>query len=317
MKQRCKGCFKANIIEYCVDCRRQLFSKARIQSILPFSVPERDQLSILSSYNKERTLQGIRIEYALQQNGNTLSLAAEKGSHILKVIPTGTFGRLGQLPANEHLTMQIAAQVYNIDVVPNALIFEENGQSAYITRRFELSQSRLYINKFTLQQLVGSDQYSIDNVEDIAGLLKKYIAAYKPQVEHLFSIAIFNYLFSNDSPAYYQLSLIETVEGEYILSPAYNLICSALHNSTQDISLYNGDYASPDFVRNGFYSYPDFIVLALRIGIVAKRAQRILTRFLENDLAVDYLITQSFLDEESRTAYTQLYHQRLEQLRMR
>ncbi|MES1312332.1 hypothetical protein ABUS74_17430, partial [Vibrio cholerae] len=77
---------------------------------------------------------------------------------------------------------------------------------------------------------------------------------------------------------------------------------------------YNGDYASPEFVRNGFYSYPDFLALALRIGIVAKRAQRILTRFIENDLAVEYLIAQSFLDEESRTAYTQLYHQRLEQL---
>lgn len=317
MKLSCKGCFKPNIIEYCADCRRQLFSKARIASLLPFRLPERDQLAILSSYNKERSLQDIRIEYALQQNGTSLSLVSEGGSHILKVIPTGTFGRLGQLPANEHLTMQIAAQVYNIDVVPNALIFEQNGQSAYITRRFELSQSRIYTNKYSLADLVATEEQPLDSVEGIAGLLRKYLAAYKPQVEHLFALSIFNYLFSNHSPTYHQLSIIETVEGEYILSPAYNLICSALHNSTKGMSLYNGDYASPDFVRNGFYSYPDFLTLAQRIGIVAKRAQRILTRFMENDLAVDYLIAHSFLDEESRTSYTQLYHQRLKQLRMK
>lgn len=317
MIQKCKGCFKPNIVDYCAACRRQLFNKARIESILPFSTPERDQLSILSSYNKDRSLQDIRIEHALQQKGQALSPVLEGGSHILKVIPTGTYGRLGQLPANEHLTMQIAAQVYNIDVVPNALILEENGQSAYITRRFELSQSRLYINKFTVEQLVSREVHAVDSVEDIAGTLKKYIAAYKPQIEHLFDIAIFNYLFSNDIPAYYQLSVIETVDGEYILSPGYNLICSALHNSPEKMSLYNGDYASPDFIRNRFYSYNDFITLASRIGVVAKRAHRMLGRFLENELAVDYLISQSFLDAESKTAYTQLYHQRLGQLRVK
>ena len=315
MKHRCKGCFKPNITEYCVDCRRQLFSKAAVESLLPFPSPERDQLSILGSYNKDRTLQDIRIEYALQQNGSKLIPVSQGGSHLLKVIPTGTFGRLGQLPANEHLTMQIAAQVYNIDTVPNALIFEENGQSAYITRRFELSQSRLYINKYSLLHLVGLERSSIDTVEDIAGLLKKYIAAYKPQVEHLFAIALFNYLFSNDSPAYYQLSIIETVEGEYILSPAYNLICAALHNSYGHISLYNGDYASAEFVRNGYYSFADFLMLAKKIGIVSKRAQRIVTRFTQNELAVDYLIAHSFLNEESKLAYRAMYHQRLGQLR--
>jgi serine/threonine-protein kinase HipA len=42
------------------------------------------------------------------------------------------------MPANEHLTMQIARQVYGIETAENALIFFKNGAQAYITRRFDV-----------------------------------------------------------------------------------------------------------------------------------------------------------------------------------
>jgi serine/threonine-protein kinase HipA len=199
--------------------------------------------------------------------------------------------------------------------VPNATIFLNNGQNAYITRRIELSQSNIYINKYPLQELVDTEDRAIDSVEDLAGLLKKYIAAYKPQVEHLFALSVFNYLFSNNAPAHYQLSIIETAEGEYILSPAYNLFCTELHENKKTSTLYNGDYASVTFVRNGFYSYHDFYTLALKIGIVAKRAERILKRFMENELATNYLISYAFLNEESKQTYAELYRTRLRQLK--
>lgn len=41
------------------------------------------------------------------------------------------------MPANEHLTMQIARQVYKIDTAENALIFFRDGSPAYITKRFD------------------------------------------------------------------------------------------------------------------------------------------------------------------------------------
>jgi serine/threonine-protein kinase HipA len=42
------------------------------------------------------------------------------------------------MPANEHLTMQIARQVFGIETAENALIFFQNGEQAYITKRFEI-----------------------------------------------------------------------------------------------------------------------------------------------------------------------------------
>lgn len=43
------------------------------------------------------------------------------------------------MPANEHLTMQIARQVYGISTAENALIFFSDGEPAYITRRFDVA----------------------------------------------------------------------------------------------------------------------------------------------------------------------------------
>jgi len=42
------------------------------------------------------------------------------------------------MPANEHLTMQIASQVYSIETANNVLTFFKNGDPAYITRRFDV-----------------------------------------------------------------------------------------------------------------------------------------------------------------------------------
>jgi serine/threonine-protein kinase HipA len=44
--------------------------------------------------------------------------------------------KVDQLPANEHLTIQIAKQVYGITVAKNAVIFFKDGSPAYITKRF-------------------------------------------------------------------------------------------------------------------------------------------------------------------------------------
>ena len=43
-----------------------------------------------------------------------------------------------QIPANEHLTMQIASQVYGIRTASNGLCFSSSGQPVYITKRFDV-----------------------------------------------------------------------------------------------------------------------------------------------------------------------------------
>lgn len=40
-------------------------------------------------------------------------------------------------PANEHLTMQLAAQVYGIETAANTVCFFKDGEMAYLTKRFD------------------------------------------------------------------------------------------------------------------------------------------------------------------------------------
>ena len=46
--------------------------------------------------------------------------------------------KIDQVPANEHLTMQIAKQVFKLKVAENALIFFQNGEPAHLTKRFDI-----------------------------------------------------------------------------------------------------------------------------------------------------------------------------------
>lgn len=41
--------------------------------------------------------------------------------------------------ANEHLTMQIASQVFGIETAVNGLCFYANDEAAYLTRRFDIT----------------------------------------------------------------------------------------------------------------------------------------------------------------------------------
>lgn len=310
MKQICKACYKPRIPDYCADCRRKLFNKARISASLSFPAPQREQLSILSSYNKERTFADIRLEYALKQKENELELAEGRGSHILKVVPTGSFQRLEQLPANEQLTMQIAEQVYNIYVAPNALAYLQDESPAYLTRRIDITDSNLYINKYSLPELFEKSGMEVNNsTAGIAELLKRYLAAYKPQIEHVFALCVFNYLFSCAGINLQQFSLVENADGEFILSPAYNLLCTALHDDRDDDPLQYRDGMA--HLVEGGYAYLDFYSLATEIGIAPKRAERMLNGFLQNELQVEYLAGQSFLSEESKGEYIHLYKNRL------
>jgi serine/threonine-protein kinase HipA len=299
----CKGCLAANVPEYCADCRKALFDKAKVSSILPFKKPERNQLQVLASYNRRSRLEDIRLEYEVLQRGRELQLTNENGSHILKPAPTGSLTRLDQAPANEQLTMQLA-RIYNIHTLPSGLVNFPNGEFAYISRKIVTDPAGYSVYKYSLEELfLETVGRSYMTIEEIGKFLRNFIGAYIPQVEKLFELAIFNSLFRVHGLAISQMDLLETRAGEYLLSPAYNLICTELHEErAPDILYHVGD---EPFIRAGGYTYPDFLELGRRLGMRQKRCERILDRFLQNKLVAEALISYSFLNPESKRMYSQ------------
>jgi serine/threonine-protein kinase HipA len=91
-----------------------------------------------------------------------------------------------------------------------------------------------------------------------------------------------------------------------MLTPAYDLMSTVIHTpheSDTALSLYEEDLDSKFYQHYGFYGKPNFIEFANRLGILEKRAERILLEFIHKNNNVVELIQQSFLSEATKQKY--------------
>lgn len=138
------------------------------------------------------------------------------------------------------------------------------------------------------------------------------------EIRWVFGLVVFNFLFSNGDAHLKNFSLLETAQGDYILSPAYDLINTRLHVKDPELALKDGlfkdDYNTQSFEANGFLSYDDFWELGLKIGLINSRLARILNVFRTPKSEVGDLTERSYLDETSKKLYLDTYQTRLKAL---
>ena len=303
---------------------RGLFDGRKVSHVLPYNPPQlsEETAEVFIENRKRISVSGVQEKLSLVLDGNTLRLtrAGEQGTHLLKPIPRD-LKLVGQVPANEHLTMQIARQVYGIKTAENALIFFRDGSPAYLTRRFDvrLDGRKLRVEDFA--SLAGKTarisgvNFKYDySYEGVAALLKKYSVAYLVEAGKLFQLIVFNYLFSNGDAHLKNFSLMETPSGDFILSPAYDLINTRLHVDDAVFALSGGlfedDYRSDYYRRTNYPCQTDFKELAQRMGLSPSRTQKLLRPFIDKQEKVATLSQYSFLAEASKRGYGQAYRTR-------
>ncbi len=310
---RCPGCFKAGHDSYCRACRKRLFAGKKVPHVLPFSRPDYDRTSLAVTPDR-LSISGIQTKISLALNGRRLEMVESGGQYILKPIPRGVFQRLDLVPINEHLTMQIARQVFDIDVADNALVAFEDGEPAYLVRRFDVQPDGTRSLQEDFAQIAGRSEethgthYKYDcSYEEIGELIRRYVAAYPVDLERYFKLVVFNYLVHNGDAHVKNFSLIRNEHtGEYNLTPAYDLLNTRLHlpdESRTALELFKGDFETESYRANAFYAYDDFVVFAQRLGLVEMRYRRILEQFIAGQEAVFSLIDCSMLPEECKQLY--------------
>ena len=265
------------------------------------------------------SISGVQEKFSLLLEKNNLRLINEfeRGTYILKPIPSS--GRKSdQMPANEHLTMQIARQVYGIETAENALIFFKNGSPAYITKRFDVNDDGTKLAQDDFASLAGrtpqthGEHYKYSgNYLELFQLMKKYLSAYKVEAPKLLKLIIFNYLFSNGDAHFKNFSIIETSMGDYRLSPAYDLLNSRMHIDDKDFALDDG--LLPGNLTQGKIRI-QFFKLAENAEIGEKIFNDIMSVMLSKPEMVGKLVNASFLDDSTRRNYWQSYNGRLKQL---
>ncbi len=320
----CPGTLAQGFTTYSPGCLRKLFSGKKVNHVLPYDPPQQsDEVAEQFMENRKRiSISGVqeKLSFLLEKNRLRLTNEGEQGTYILKPIPVD-LKKVDQVPANEHLTMQIAKQVYGLRTAENALIFFKNGLPAYITKRFDVKEEGGKWGKEDFATLAGKTKdiaganFKYDySYEEVGMLIQEYVSAWKVEIEKYFSLVVFNFLFSNGDAHLKNFSLMESSKGDYLLSPAYDLVNTRLHVDDADFALDKGlfadSYQSEECKKSGHPSKNDFIELAKRIGIAEGRVEKLLQPFLEKQPFVETLVNRSFLSDANRRGYFLMYNTR-------
>lgn len=319
----CPGTLALGFNTYSPLCLRRMFEGKKVSHLMDFSLTEGNQ-DVLAAVNSI-SISGVqeKMSAIIMKGKITLTPTGESGRYILKPIPDYKHLRFkNNIPANEHLTMQIASQVFKINTAENALAFFADGQPAYLTKRFDYKKDGSKIQQDDFASIAGKTtancgkdfKYS-GSYEDIARLIKQHVSAWQVELTKFFTLVVFNYLFSNGDAHLKNFSLQETESGDYILTPAYDLMNTSIHVNDGDFALQEGLIPTSDFSdvydRTQHPCKDDFITFGTHIGVVPKKMATIIELFATEQPKVYELIENSFLDDKIKRMYKQSYMERL------
>jgi serine/threonine-protein kinase HipA len=321
----CPGTLAPGFDTYSRTCLNRVFFGRKVPHILPYDAPQSngDTDHLFEENVRRMSISGVQEKFSvvLEKNAIRLCREGERGTHILKPAPLSG-KKPGQMPANEHLTMQIARQVYGIETAENALIFFRNGSAAYITRRFDVKEpsggsgqpagKRAQDDFASLAgrtpQTHGENYKYKGNYLELFQIMETHLPAYRIEAPKLFKLLIFNYLFSNGDAHFKNFSITETPLGDYRLSPAYDLLNSRLHIDDNDFALEEG-LLPPRLAEGSIRN--QFLILAGRAGIQEKMVNDLIYTLSSGSARTEQMIAASYLDEATKGIYWSMYLRRL------
>ncbi len=317
----CPSTLADGFTTYSPAALRALFNGKKVSHILSYETPQKNE-TVAEQFieNRKRiSISGVQEKLSFLLEGTELRLTkeGEQGTYILKPIPRD-LKKIDQVPANEHLTMQIAKQVYGLSVADNAMIFFKDAAPAYITKRFDVKPDGTKWGKEDFATLAGKTKdnagpdFKYDfSYEELGLLFQKFVPSWKIEIEKYFTLVLFNFAFSNGDAHLKNFSLLETPNGDHIMSPAYDLVNTRIHVDDTDFALskklFKDDFKSATWKNTGHATTLDFTEFGKRIGVLEKRIPILMAPFLQMQNSVMELVKRSFLDDATQKAYLRHY----------
>jgi len=278
-----------------------------------------DTPKLRRQHAERMSISGVQDKLSLKLEHNKLRVTDTDGGYILKPIPSTQLERLSSdVPANEHLTMLLAREIFDIKAAASALIRMSDGELAYITRRFDREVNGDKLPQEDFCQLLGrtsmthGEHYKYDAAyEEIFNALENFCPTYRIEREKLFQLLCFNYLVANGDAHLKNFSIYRPNQ-DYILTPAYDLMSTKLHLPAESRlgleELYTDGRLAEGETTHGFLTGTDWSEFARNMGIPSKRVARILKTFRDPDTyeAIFSLIERSFLSEDAKREYTSI-----------
>ena len=297
-----------------------------VPSALPF-VKADLRLPLVARAGQRNSISGVQSKVLLSLVDGEFKLVESGGDFILKPVPEGSLARFAaDIPANENVTMQIASRVFGIQTADNGCVCFADGELAYLTRRFDRREGRS-IRQEDLCQVAGrseethGESYKYDfSYEEMADVIRSACSTARVELPKVFRQIVFDYLFGNGDAHLKNFSVYESALGDYVMTPAYDLLSTTLHYPNDlmfmALSLFRDpDFMTQEFEVQGFYSLPDFVVLGRAYGVDEPSVVKLLDEFRRKVSKVEEFVRGSFLTADAQTEYLRLFRDRLNMFR--
>lgn len=289
--------------------------------VLPFTHADLDLPALETGMPRRSSISGVQDKVELSRKRGKFEVVDSGGEYILKPVPSVPLPKYqNEVPVNEALTMSIASTVFGIRTAENELVMFNDGELAYLTRRFDYRAGKK-IRQEDFCQLSGrsvgshgTDYKYNASYEECADIVRRFCGAYRVELMKLFRRVLFCYVFSNGDAHLKNFSLYESEQGDMVLTPAYDLLATSVHIPTETplaLDLFADGHFTSAFETLGFYSSADFLELGGCFGIPAERVRRELKLFADSMTEVCSSISASRLSPEAKSDYTAAYSNRL------
>ncbi len=318
---RCLYCYRelpGSAIDFHTTCSRKIFGIPKAPN-LPYS--EEQMLTLAKEVVKSQTaVTGVQAKLSLNIERPTkkkelkpdehpnvrFTIVGLWGGYILKP-PTEHFKFL---PEVEDLTMHLA-RIAGIETVPHSLIRLASGNLAYITKRIDrIGATKLHMEDMCqLTERLTEDKYK-GSYEQIAKCILRYSCNPGLDVLNFYEQVVFSFLTGNADMHLKNFSLIKNSNLGYVLSPAYDMVASALlmKNDNEDLALtLNG--------KKRKLTRKDFDKLLLISPLTSpKSVERLYNKFIKSVPTWRTFIESSFLPTELKNEYRKIINDRAKRL---
>jgi len=293
-------------------CSKKIFGQPT-QPLLPYSEDQMEELAV-QVIKSSMTVTGVQPKISLHIASDEDEIKPKRftivglwGEYILKP-PTGYYP---QLPEVEDLTMHLA-EIAGIETVPHCLIRFHSGSLAYITRRIDRADNKkLHMEDMCqLTERLTENKY-LGSYEQIAKTISRYSSNPMLDVVTFYEQVLFSFLTGNADMHLKNFSLIKNPVQGYILSPAYDLVATALVNPADDEELaltLNGK--KKKIIRN------DFMAAFNNSGLTLKQQENLFRKMQSAKSHWMDFIDISFINHDLKIAFKELIKERFKKLEL-
>ena len=212
-----------------------------------------------------------------------------------------------EMPANEHLTMQMA-EAFGIRVVPSSLVRLSSGELSYITKRVDRNESGEKIHMIDMFQITEAfDKYK-SSMEKVGKALGKYSS--NPLLDKIFyfELVLFSFLTGNNDMHLKNFSMLESISG-WSLAPAYDLlnVSIILPEDPEELAL-------PLEGKKRKIRREDLESFGEKMGLTYKQMNAAFKRMFKNKPKAFEMIDLSFLTPDKISDYKDLLKSRYDRL---